>query len=277
MCIKLAVRSSCCAGDPAPQNGFSVFVVISWTCMSLFQSSQNIAVPHQNSCVYFAPCSAVELSSGCCALLAFTSSERNPVDVFSRDVQEISKSWTIQSRKGQRQSYGGCFAFSESEASDLGRYVYAAQRFHAWVQQPQYLLAVTMDEMEQELVSYVGQLWERSEIEGLAGDTLAVEHVLRTRHTFACAWRMLSVQQKIEVPARASRHWSPSRLSIRPSLPRSSARLPARKATDMAPRWRGIAYAPDQLDRHLDGGAHRSHELDKWRAHPTVQVQGSSD
>ena len=90
-------------------------------------------------------------------------------------------------------------------AKALARYQLAASRFHDWVMALNLGLANTMEEMERQLCQYLEELWEEGESKGLAGDTLSgVSHFLQTRRQFPGAWQLLSVWQKLEMPARAA-------------------------------------------------------------------------
>ena len=71
----------------------------------------------------------------------------------------------------KRRATAGALRNQKVTPLTLARHVHAAQCFHGWTQQSGYRLAFTMDEMEQQLASYIEQLWEEFDSKGLAGDT----------------------------------------------------------------------------------------------------------
>ena len=86
----------------------------------------------------------------------------------------------------------------------LKRYRYAAAHFTAWLELWKFRLALTFEEMDQQLIFYIENLWEEGEAKGLAGDTLSgICHLLCTRRQFPGAWQRLGVWQRVEMPARA--------------------------------------------------------------------------
>ena len=65
--------------------------------------------------------------------------------------------------------------------------------------------AADYDTLDLQLCDYVEALWEEGEPRSLAGDTLSgVSHLLRTRRQFPGAWALLTVWQRLELPARAA-------------------------------------------------------------------------
>ena len=88
--------------------------------------------------------------------------------------------------------------------STLLRYRVAALAFYDWVVSCRIAIPATVEDLDPILCDYVETLWQEGEARNTAGDTLSgVSHFLRTRRQFPGAWQLLSVWQKLEMPARA--------------------------------------------------------------------------
>ena len=86
----------------------------------------------------------------------------------------------------------------------LRRYREAAERFAQWQLSVHLPNAESLHEMDRQLCVYLNVLWEDGAARALAGDTLSgVQHFLGLRRQFPGSWRLLSVWQRLEIPARA--------------------------------------------------------------------------